>query len=393
MDIASSNFSEHATVFGGGANLIAGLENVVRQYQPDFIGISTSCLAETIGEDISLFLHQYREKHKGEKLPYIIPVSTPSYNGTHMNGFHRAVAGVIRAAAFQGEFQDQVNILPGFLSTADLRTIRKVFDDFGIQAVMLPDYSETLDAPVWEEYKKIPEGGTPIRAIRSMGSSKGTIQFGLTLSSEESGADWLEKECRVPSFKLPVPVGVEATDRWFAVMEKLSGHKTPEHYRKERGRLIDSYIDGHKYVFEKKAVVYGEEDLVISLAGFLLEIGVIPVLCGSGGESGKMEKLIHEFRPDLADRIRVVQGIDFAEMEEMIASSKPDFLIGSSKGYPIARRLQVPLVRVSFPVHDRFGGQRIQIAGYAGTQMLFDRIVNAMIEVKQEASPVGYSYI
>ena len=40
----------------------------------------------------------------------------------------------------------------------------------------------------------------------------------------------------------------------------------------------------------------------------------------------------------------------------------------------------MPLVRVGFPIHDRIGGQRILHVGYRGTQQLFDRIVNALIE-------------
>ena len=72
---------------------------------------------------------------------------------------------------------------------------------------------------------------------------------------------------------------------------------------------------------------------------------------------------------------------------------RPDIVIGNSKGYYLARNLGVPLVRVGFPIHDRVGGQRILHVGYRGTQQLFDRIVNALIEAKQEDSPVGYSYI
>jgi nitrogenase molybdenum-iron protein NifN len=50
-------------------------------------------------------------------------------------------------------------------------------------------------------------------------------------------------------------------------------------------------------------------------------------------------------------------------------------------------------VRVGFPVHDRFGAQRHQHLCYSGTQQLLDRITNALIEFKQENSPVGYKYI
>jgi len=40
------------------------------------------------------------------------------------------------------------------------------------------------------------------------------------------------------------------------------GSQIPEKYQEERGRLIDDYIDGHKYVSGKTAVIYGEEDLL-----------------------------------------------------------------------------------------------------------------------------------
>jgi len=42
--------------------------------------------------------------------------------------------------------------------------------------------------------------------------------------------------------------------------------------------LIDAYVDAHKYVFGKRAMIFGEEDLVLSLAGFLKEIGIEPAL-------------------------------------------------------------------------------------------------------------------
>jgi nitrogenase molybdenum-iron protein NifN len=80
-------------------------------------------------------------------------------------------------------------------------------------------------------------------------------------------------------------------------------------------------------------------------------------------------------------------------MLEACEVARPDIVIGNSKGYLLARRLRVPLVRVGFPIHDRIGGQRILHVGYRGTQRLFDTIVNALIEAGQDSSPVGYSYI
>jgi nitrogenase molybdenum-iron protein NifN len=79
--------------------------------------------------------------------------------------------------------------------------------------------------------------------------------------------------------------------------------------------------------------------------------------------------------------------------ETAVNGLKPDFVIGSSKGAKLARSLGVPLIRVGFPIHDRIGGQRILHLGYRGAQRLFDLVVNTLLEVKQDSSSIGYSYL
>ena len=97
--------------------------------------------------------------------------------------------------------------------------------------------------------------------------------------------------------------------------------------------------------------------------------------------------------PSLDERTEIREGIDFAEIGELADSLKPDILIGNSKGYSLARKLGIPIVRVGFPIHDRIGGQRILHLGYRGAQSLYDDIVNHLMDAKQTASPVGYSYL
>jgi hypothetical protein len=50
IDIAASNFSEESAIFGGKSNFHAGVQNVIRQYQPKMVAVATTCLSETIGE-------------------------------------------------------------------------------------------------------------------------------------------------------------------------------------------------------------------------------------------------------------------------------------------------------------------------------------------------------
>ena len=80
-------------------------------------------------------------------------------------------------------------------------------------------------------------------------------------------------------------------------------------------------------------------------------------------------------------------------MEDRAGDIRPDLIVGNSKGFAMSRRLEAPLVRIGFPVHDRIDGPRLLHVGYRGAQQLFDRIANTIIEAAQEASPVGYSYM
>ena len=69
IDIASSNFHEESAIFGGSKNFTQGALNVTRQYQPQLIGAATTCLAETIGEDMARLQHE---------LPYAVVPTAPA---------------------------------------------------------------------------------------------------------------------------------------------------------------------------------------------------------------------------------------------------------------------------------------------------------------------------
>ncbi|MBI5585492.1 MAG: nitrogenase [Deltaproteobacteria bacterium] len=393
IDIASSNFSEQSAIFGGGDNLKTALDNLIRQYRPEAVGIATTCLSETIGDDVGMYINEYRKGKKDEILPAIIHAPTPSYRGTHLEGFHEAIKATVKALAAGGPRGRNLNILPGFLSAEDLRQLKEILSDFGLAYTLLPDYSETLDGESWADYQKLSAGGTPLKAIKDMGRAQATIQFGRSLSGLETAAAFLEEKFKVPAMTLGIPVGIRETDRFLDALRDVTGLALPQKYEKERGRLIDAYIDGHKYVFGKRAVVYGEADFVAALASWLDEIGIVPVLCATGACTGKFKELVRSGLKNCREEPLIGEDTDFASMLETCRNLKVDLIVGHSKGYFLSRKLGVPLVRVGFPIHDRIGGQRILHVGYRGTQQLFDRVVNALIEAGQERSAVGYSYI
>jgi len=395
IDIASSNFHEETAVFGGSHNLKIGLKNVSKQYNPEVIGIATTCLSETIGDDVPMIIREYKQEFKnGSPMPIMIHASTPSYMGSHIDGFHAAVRATVKTLAEKGAREKLINIFPNMVSPADIRYLKEILEDFKVPYMLLPDYSQTMDGGPWGEYHRIPPGGTPASAIAMAGSAIASIEFGSTLEASKSAAGYLEEAFGVSRYHMTLPIGIKKSDKFFTLLETLTQQERPEKYDDERRRLIDAYADGHKYVFEQKVIIYGEEDLVIGMTAFLSEIGITPVLCASGGKSGMLRKSIKELIPNMEELgIKVREGVDFVDIEDEAKLLKPDFLIGNSKGYTMSRKNNIPLIRLGFPIHDRFGGQRMHHLGYRGTQELFDRIVNTVIEQRQNASSIGYTYM
>lgn len=408
IDIASSNFSEETTIFGGNRNFNEGIDNIISQYHPTIIAIASTCLSETIGEDVQRLIYEYKSTHNTSELPEMIFASTPSYQGTHLEGFHEAVFSTVKALAENTKpVGNHINLFCNMISPEDIRHLKEIVEDFTVQTMVFPDYSDTLDGTSWNSYHRIPEGGTSIAALKRSGSAYASIELGYILNAggmngrikdnsvKQSAGEYLKSMFDVPLVRTGLPIGILETDKFFNHLSRVSGQLLiPQKYKQQRGRLVDLYIDGHKYVSGKKAVIYGEEDLVVGLAAFAAEIGIKPVLCASGGESGKLrETLKTVLGKYYNDDIVVGQGMTFEQMEKIMPDLSPDLMIGNSKGYYIARKMDIPIVRTGFPIHDRIGAQHVRTLGYEGAMILFEQIVNVLLEDKQRKSPVGYKYM
>ncbi len=381
MDIASSDLSETA-VFGGAEKLKTALNKITSEYRPQAIGIASTCLTKTSGDDVASCLNQYIEEMKGKEIPIMIHALTPNCRGTYMEGFHEAVRATVTALACGGAKNSRLNIIPGFLSTADLRYLKEIMDGSNLSYTMLPDYAETLDGESWAAYKKLSPGGTPVSSIRSMGQSVATIQLGASLAGLDTAASYLASAFDVRSITLGIPVGIMETDRFFNTLARIAGVPMPWKFKKERERLLDAYIDGQKHISGKRAVIYGEADFVASLASFLDETGIVPVLFAIGTKTNQFRKTVQAKISRRHQNIIIREDADFDGILEICRDTGVDIVIGNSKGYYLAHDLGIPLVRAGFPIYDHIGGQRILHIGYAGTQQLFDRIVKALIGLK-----------
>jgi nitrogenase molybdenum-iron protein NifN len=300
------------------------------------------------------------------------------------------VYALVKALACdQGTPLRAVNLLPPLVSPADLRHLREIVDGFAVAATLLPDYADRLDGVILDQYRALPDGGTRVVDIASMPRALGSID--LTLTGRAPRASKLLADRGAPARVLGLPIGVRATDAMVEALADMTGAGRPAWLLGERGRLLDAYADGHKYVFGARVGLYGDPEFVAALAGFLLEIGARPVFCATGARNRALPEALARLPAGSVDE--VLDDTDFESIGAACERHKPDLLMGSSKGYRLAHSLGIPLLRIGFPIHDRLGAGRILHVGYRGTTRLFDELVNALLQRQQDASPVGFSYL
>ena len=383
IDIASSSLTEEGTVYGGENNLIKGIENLIKLYNPEVIGIATTCLAETIGEDVDRLSKIFYDKHPENKVK-LIPIKSPGYGGTQYGGYFTALRSVVENVEMESEKNEKVNIVTGPISSADTRELKEILSDFEIDYILLPDISESLDGGHSKEYNRLPSSGTTIEEIKYMGGAKATIELSTFIKEEYSVGSYLEEAFGVKNYRINIPRGLRDTDKFLKVLSQISGKAIPEKYKKQRGRYLDAMIDSHKYNAEARIAIFGEPDFVYSVARLAVENGVVPVLIASGDACKQLEPSLREEVDELAKQLFAGECIitdeaDFKEIEKYMLDLKVNVMLGSSDGRRIEEKHKIPLIRMAFPIHDRIGGQRILSIGYEGSLNLSDQITNVML--------------
>ncbi len=379
IDIASTALSEKGAVYGGAENLKQGLRNVINGYNPKVIGIATTCLAETIGDDVPQIVREFKMETPCARDVIIVSVSTPSYAASHEVGYRVALKNLVQSMAKRSRPNGRINVLVGaIISPADVRSIRRLLDDWGQGHILMPDISETLDAPLRQGPSAIPEGGTPIDDIKDLANSFATLTIGGSVQEPGAG-DYLEKEFGVAHTALPLPIGVEFTDRLMASLEEQSGLQMPERYERERGRLLDTMVDAHKTLADAKAAVYGDTEMVLSITRFMAELGMKPQIVATGATNPAFAASAAE----TMSGCKVMIGADFREIAEEASSRDIELMIGPFTGRGLARRMKVPLLRVGLPNHDRYGASHQLLLGYEGSMHLLDCICNAILDGRE----------
>lgn len=383
---ATSSFTEGASVFGGQANLVQAIDNIFTIYDPQVIAVHTTCLSETIGDDIPQIARKAEAEGKIPPGKYVIHVNTPSYVGSHVTGF----AGMTRAmvdyfAVSTGKKIHQINIIPGYVEPSDMEEIKKLANLLGIKTVIFPDTSGVLNGPQTGKYEMFPKGGTTVEALMTTGDSMATIALGPRASGPAARA--LDSKCGVPCEILELPIGITGTDNFIDILRKTAGVNVPEEITVQRGKLLDIITDMHQYFYGKKVALVGDPDQLTALTEFLVSIDMMPIHIVTGSPAKGFEDRIRAITKNVPHEVNVKATGDMFLFHQWIKNDPVDLLIGNTYVKYIARDEDIPFVRFGFPILDRIGHSYFPTVGYNGAMRFLVKILDALMDRLDRDAP------
>jgi nitrogenase molybdenum-iron protein beta chain len=372
--VTSSMLYESAAVFGGKENLQSAVRNAFQAYDPDLIAVHTTCLSETIGDDlnsISSFLEVPEGKH-------VVWATTPGYTGSHLTGYSAMTEAILRQLAKTPDVrQNKILLLPGLLNPSDVDEIGRYASMFFDKQTVFPDVRGIFDCKTPRNQREYLPGGTPVAEVEQAAGCSDAIAFGA--EATWAAAETL-KDLGVNSAKLPLPVGLEATDMLIAELCRRSGRPAPVVLKTERARTVDVVMNLHPRLYGKKAAIFCDADLAVPLTAFLCEIGMKPVVVCTGYAEETFESEINGLFKRYQMDGTVNRQADRYDLEQYLDIEKVDLLLGGTRGKMLARKFDIPLVRVGFPVIDRPLEYLTPVTGYRGCLTLMHKMLAALQE-------------
>ncbi|HIJ94382.1 MAG TPA: bifunctional nitrogenase iron-molybdenum cofactor biosynthesis protein NifEN [Desulfuromonadales bacterium] len=371
--------SEDSAIFGGWENLKKGIGRVIEKFGPEVVGVMTTGLTETMGDDVSSAIKQFREQHPEHDGVPVIWASTPDYCGSLQEGYAAAVEAIVSSLAEGGDtITDQVNFLPGaHLTPADVEELKEIIESFGLTVLTLPDISNAMDGHIDDVVSALSTGGITVADIKKSGRSAATLFVGDSLSK---AALKLKENFGIPSFGFTSLTGLAETDRFMEVLAAVSGRPIPEKHRRWRSRLMDAMVDSHYQFGTKKVALALESDNLKTMTTFLAGMGCEIQAALSATRTRGLDGLpcSNVFVGDLEDLEKAAEGADL--------------IVANSNGRQTANKLKIGAhLRAGLPVFDRLGAHQKVWAGYRGTLNLVFETANLFQANAKEAQKLAHN--
>lgn len=384
---STSSFSEGSSVFGGQANLLDSITNIFTLYKPDIIAVNTTCLSEVIGDDLVQIIKKAYDEKKIPEGKVVIHANTPSFTGSHVTGYANMAAAMVKYfAKSSGKKNKKITLIPSFIEPSDMSELKHLVSELGVKFIMYPDTSEVVNGPLDGKFRMYPKGGCKKEDIEASGDS--IASFAVGKLGAGPAAKLLDSQCKVPCHIMELPVGISATDAFIEELRKVAGVSVPESLTLERGQLVDALCDMNQYTYGKKVSLVGDPDTLLGMVRFCRDAGmeVLHVVTGTSPVGMKFEKTVKSL---CGESVVVKTGLnaDMFLFHQLVKENRPDVIMGNSYCKYICRDMDIPLLRIGFPIYDRIGHSYVPVLGYRGGMHLLLKLLDLLMDRQDRDAP------
>ena len=344
-----------AVLDGGDFSIVESVKNITKKVTPSLIGLHTTGLPETKGDDIGGIARQI-------EFP-MVHVNTPDYEGGLESGWAKTCKAIIEQLVepLKNVDDNKLVLLPHVsLQPVEVEKIKEFIEGFGFNVYALPDLSTSLDGHLGEKQAALSSGGISVDEIRSISDAGLVLTVGDSMQSCASALQ--EKNAEMRHYHFSHLHGLEATDALAEVLLAETGFTGPPlAVARWRQRLQDAMLDSHFSLGQTRFLVAAEPDQLAGICQSLHDAGGRVTIAVSTVDSTQLEKV-------KADR--VIVG-DLEDAEDM--ADQYDVIIGNCHCEALAHRLGKGLVLRGFPNWEQVGNAlKNDVLYEGGCYLLFE---------------------
>ena len=344
-----------AVLDGGDYSIVESVKNITGKVSPSLIGLHTTGLSETKGDDVHGIARQIQ-------FP-MVTVNTPDYEGGLESGWALASQAMIEQLVEPASATDDnlVVMLPHVsLQPIEVEKIKEFVEGFGFEVLVLPDLSSSLDGHLGEKQAALSSGGIGLEAIRKLGQAGLVITIGDSM--QDCGPALQAKNADMRHQHFAHVHGLAATDALVVLLLEEAGLcGPPVSVARWRQRLQDAMLDCHFSLGQTRFLVVAEPDHLAGICASLQEAGGRITVAVSPVASCQLENVP-------ADQV-LVGDLEDAEL----LAEKYDVVIGNCHCEALARRLGKGLLLRGYPNFEEVGNAlKNDVLYEGGCYLLFE---------------------
>ena len=310
-----------AVLDGGDYSIVESIKNIRKKVTPELIGLYTTGLPETKGDDI-------RGVASRIDCP-LVHVNTADYEGGLESGWARTCKALVEQLVEPSERIDdnKLVLLPHVsLQPLEVEKIKDFIASFGFNVLAVPDLSTSLDGHLGEKQAALSSGGITMAELKSLGDAGLVVSIGESM--QPVAEELMKKNSYMRHHHFAHLSGLAATDALVEMLLFETGFcQPPPTVERWRKRLQDAMLDSHFSLGQTRFLVAGEPDQLAGICEALYEAGGRVPLAIATVDSPQLDRV-------RADRV-IVGDLEDAEL----AAEEYDVLIGNFHTERLAHQL------------------------------------------------------